>query len=438
MNRQLAAAVIATFRNEDPIVHYGRLERFNLRDWNRSFHWLDASGLALYLLQRINDLGIKESLPQSVCQRLEQRHADNKRRTTSLLDECVRINKAFQAADVQYVNLKGFSLVPDYCPDLSLRYQLDSDFLVADADAESCREVLKSLGYSVVAENRQVMEFKTGRERIPDIHDLYKPKPQRSVELHLNGSSILGIDTDNRTLFEQARLLDVCGLPCPALPASDMFVAQATHLFRHLRSEWTRMSWLLEFRHCAASRENDSAFWEAVRDRVAGQPAAALGLAAATAITAKAFGDCGPDAWMKWCKHRMTPEVRLWVEHYGEDVMLSDYPGTKLYLFLEPHLNHEPTTPHTLDKLFPLHRPPAVTVAAGVTVRERLAAAKCRWKYFFFRLRFHVGEGFRYAWEARRWKRLSTSLLQPATTIPSQTTSIADVDSGDAKATPCA
>jgi hypothetical protein len=334
--------------------------------------------------------------------------------------------------------MKGFTLVPDYCPDLSLRYQLDCDFLIADADAKSCREILAGLGYSVIAEDQHVIELKAGRESIPDMRDLYKSKPQRSVELHLSGPLPSSINADTDAPFKPVRVVELRGISVPALPASDMFVAQAVHLFRHLRSEWTRMSWLLEFRNCAAFRRDDPDFWEAVQGRVAGQPMATLALAAATSITSKAFGDCGPDAWVKRIDHMTIPSVRLWIERYGEEVMLSDYPGSKLYLLLEQQLSQGPTRSRTLGKLLPLRLPQAVTAAPGETVRERVVAAKYRWKYFWFRFRFHFAQGFRYAWQARRWKRLSRDVLQPATITSPQMTSAAGIDSGNADVRPYA
>jgi hypothetical protein len=106
--------------------------------------------------------------------------------------------------------------------------------------------------------------------------------------------------------------------------------------------------------------------------------------------------------------------VRLWVERYGNDVLMAEFPGTKLYLLLLRAVSHDEaqTLKKISDKLFPLHRPPKITVADGRS--DMILQVFQYWNqvsYFFFRLKFHVLQGFLYRVEEVRWKR-SIALLQ--------------------------
>lgn len=397
--------MIATFREIERDTLARQLARLRLGDWRRGLRWLDASGLALYFRKQIGTAGLKECFPPEILKVLDERVAYNKQRTNELFKEFAAINSAFQKAGLHYVSLKGFTLVPDYCPDPSLRCQFDLDFMLSASDLNLSNDILKTFGYVVNGTHKNVVEFKAGISQISSIHDLYKPRSQRSVEVHVVPEGQAGPGSDNSPLSRQQKRV-WSGVEFPALSEVDMFLAQANHLFRHLKSEWTRVSWLLEFRTFVNSRSRDTQFWQNVRSQAATNDEDALAVGIAVLLVTEVFGEFGPPELVGWSVDAVALSVRLWLERYGRTVLLSDFPGTKLYLLLDRELaNGEGAKAIRWSKLFPLHRPPRVAYpdSGGFAVNIRASLSQI-W-FTLYRLRFHIVEGSRCLIAAQQWKR---------------------------------
>jgi hypothetical protein len=109
----------------------------------------------------------------------------------------------------------------------------------------------------------------------------------------------------------------------------------------------------------------------------------------------------------------LPPAVRLWIEQYEDDVLFAEFPGTKLYLLLQQAVADDVTMHlrNKREKLFPLHRPSKVVVLSeNRPLTLRLNQVLSAIGYFFFRLRFHVAQGWSYMIEVLRWKRNIASL----------------------------
>jgi hypothetical protein len=406
-SKKVVEAVAAAFRDSAD-ESSRRLSGLRASEWQRSYHWLDASGMALYFLDKVESLHLEGALPAATLERLRGNMADNRKRSSTMFAEFAALNQSFQDAGLVYANLKGFTLSPESCPRPELRCQLDFDFLVDGNQLNLCRNLLSKTGYELDAATADVWEFKAGSSELTSIKDHYRTRPQRCVELHFASSQAPPHLPFRDSRLERLSRHSWGGLTFPALAPADQFIAQAMHIFKHLCSACTRLSWLLEYQHHVAVRYQDQSFWNDVRDLAATQRQAWIGIGLTTLLASKIFGAETPPQLEEWTSARLPAGVRLWAEQYGEESILADFPGTKLYLLLQEELrgNHDSWKQTKRSKLLPLQPPPRILpIAADDDLWKRIRSEAYQLRFVLFRFRFHVVEGFRYLIEASRWKR---------------------------------
>src|SRR3954451_3783564 len=102
MHRPLADAILRTFHLQPDEADIAMLASFPMSAWADTHAWLDASGLAIYFLDRLKTLRMQACVPAAVLERLERNFADNRERTADTFAEFVRINRAFTAAGVTF------------------------------------------------------------------------------------------------------------------------------------------------------------------------------------------------------------------------------------------------------------------------------------------------------------------------------------------------
>jgi hypothetical protein len=419
-SKKVVEAVVAAF-HEQAEQSARRLSALSAREWERSYHWLDASGMALYFLDRVESLHIEAALPEATLERLRGNLADNRGRSSAMLAEFASVNRSFQAAGMVYANLKGFTLSPESCTRPELRCQLDLDFLIDGAQLDLCRNLLSKRGYALAAATADVWEFKTGVSELVSIKDHYKYRPQRCIELHFASS-----EAPPHLPFRDLRLDRLSnhswgGLTFPALAPADLFIAQALHLFKHLCSSCTRLSWLLEYQRHVAARYHDQPFWDEVQRYARPHRHASIAIGLTNLLSSRILGGEAPPQLDEWTTGRLPAAVRLWAERYGRDSILADFPGTKLYLLLQEELkaNDGGWQQTKRNSLLPLHRAPRILLTGpGDSVWKRIRGEAYQIRFVLFRLRFHVVEGLRYLVEAFRWKRRLAALRQLTPDLP--------------------
>ena len=335
VNKHLARAIVATFRETKRDVSYRRLAVYTREDWIRSLSWLDASGLELYFLERLKTLGIDDVVPIEVRVEMEQNFADNKIRTAKLFEEFVRINQAFQREQLNYCNVTGFSLIPVSCPDPALRRQFSMDFMMADYDSSRCGSLLVKLGYVAQASGGGLREFRPNSDVGRFDTSIYRSIAERSIVVYFLSDAAVGTERAPFDMLMRRRTQKWDGYRFPALTECDHFIAQAIRMLGHVGIEWERLALLLELKTCLCFWLHNEAFWREVADRAQEHPLRPVAIGTVTRLTAEIFGLEIPLSLQDWVANSLDPKIRQWSEVYGWEALLTDFPGTTLLALLD-------------------------------------------------------------------------------------------------------
>jgi hypothetical protein len=397
---QSREAVLLLFCDPVP-AQCARLKLLSMKQWKQLLFWLDTSGLALYFLDRLTELKLLEMIPAVVLARLRQNLADSKLRIGAMIQESLAIQENFQLEGVPYATLKGFSLWPISVPKLELRSQLDLDFLIAESSTARARRVLEDRGYYLHAISGKTWEFKANQDGKYTLDDLYKPTPQRSVELHVEPE---GLGSDS--LLARAERRYFHGVSISVLPPVDLFLGQGLHLYKHVCGEFWRAAHLIEFRRHILARQNDDVFWRELQEQAEADPAISLSLGVVIFLASQVMGEFAPEALTCWTVDRLPAGTRLWVELYGARSVFANPPGSKLYLLLQREMQRANVRPRraVMQALLPRRLPLAITHGTpGETMSERSLRYRKQAYFVMTRLKFHVLEGLRYLTESVRW-----------------------------------
>jgi hypothetical protein len=416
MNRALAQCVVESLRVTGPFEELlVRLGTFSRRDWQQTLPWLDDSGLALYLFERLHQSGLRQALPVEIEARLLGNLDSNRRRLAKMREEFASLNRRFEAAGVEYAVLKGFALVPDYCPDAGLRSQYDYDYLVAEGSLAKAQQVLEAAGYSKKVQSPGFEKVGASLFAPQSLHlpasdeDFYSSGISRTVELHL---SLWEPNRDRIRLETPAGALDRTtlatweGLRFPVLADEDALVLQALHAFQHTLDYWCRPSCFLEIAYFIARRHSDSAFWERFRSRLEGRRHLFEIVGLVFALAASLFKAPIPTEVRAWTTENLSAALSLWVQRHGWNWALARFPGSKLSLLVHRQFVEDADLwkDVMLSRLIPIHRPARVVESGNPTLSSRTLATWGQWRYVYSRVKFHVGGALGYAWELPRWK----------------------------------
>jgi hypothetical protein len=418
MNRPLAEAIIRHLSFSDGTDESGAsLSNFSLRQWEDTLGWLDNANLALYLLRKLRDTHADRKLPPAVLSRLELNHSRNQLRVAEMASQFAAVNDQFRQSGVRYAVAKGFSLVPEFCPDACLRQQSDLDYLVDEQSLPAAQDVLGGLGYSVKSHPaaEQWIFWKGPIPLAATPSEQYEAKGRYVIELHsaIWEPEVYGIDIAG-TRFSPARTInhEWRGMRFPALYDEDAFLLQVMHVMGHLLGGWIRMFWLYEIGYFLHRRANDALLWQRIEECAKADAVLPDFVVVVTELAAQIFHAPLPAIVQTW-KADLRPAVKVWLENYGRWVAtekapiyeLNFLPNSKLVLFLHRQFlfDAKRRRHYTRRVLLPWAKPASMVRS----IKERPAVLlDPQWRHrlsMFHRVLFHASSGLRYLCEIPRW-----------------------------------
>ena len=402
------------------------IAKFKPRQWTYVLQWLHDAGLAFYFRQKLQDENALYVVPPILLTGLERTFASNRVRNADMFRRFDSINRKFTDAGVRYSAIKGFSLIPLFCPDASFRYQADLDYLVDSQSLSAARRILLEAGYSSKdshSSKEWIFVIPGGQPSRGD--QQYSPHAPHAVELHTEiWDSHLHRLPPLPNLFSvvQARTHQWNGFTFPGQTDEDAFLLQVLHACRHLFTQWIRLSCLSEIGYFLNRRASDGELWSGIEQRVGDSAALREFVVIVTEMTARLFAAPVPALVQSWGL-RIRPGARIWIEHYARNwalgglpvYELSLFPRTKLALFL--HQQYKSGSPARESKN--PNKPPSDRLSriASSIKKQPFIVLNRSWRkrhHFMRRTMFYALAELRYLCEIPRWRWLTRTRLRTA------------------------
>ena len=392
------------------------IERFTSRQWERAQVWLDDAGLAFYFLQRLKDSNSAAIIPPGVLSRLERNFASNQERVAAMSGRLNEINKSFDSAGVRYEVVKGFSLTPEFCPQSSLRYQADLDYLVACESLPGAHSVLIKAGYeSRVSRSGKESIFITPGAKLSRGDAQYSLQAGHAVELHIeiwDGQMHGTRPIPNLFSVSQAKMHHCNGISFPAQTDEDAFLLQVLHACRHVFSKWIRISHFLEIAYFLNRRGSDTGLWDNIEARVGENVTVREFVVIVAELASRLFAVPLPSLIQRW-RARMRRQSQVWIEHYGRNWALCElpayqfnlFPPSRLVLFLQHQYQNAPGNGRR-GKNDPAPRSQLSRTVSALKLNPSLLLSR-EWRKHHLILRrsiFLVLSRIRYICEIPRWR----------------------------------
>ena len=421
VKRTVAEAVVNYFSfSGKTSADVGELTGFRDREWKQGVSWLHDAGLALYLLQKLRQGNVTDIVPTATLSRLEENLAANRRRVIYMASQFEFLNQKLSAAGVRYAAVKGFSLVPQFCPDASLRHQSDFDYLIDHQSLPLAQTVLEEAGYFLSKHKANEFVFLMPSRAIPPPDDeQYEAHAPHAVELRVAfwDSDFHGVFlTGPRFSVDNTRTQRWQDSVFPALPEEDAFLLQVIHAFNHVLTGGVRMAWLYEIGYFLSQRSTDELLWQRVERRIGEDALLREIVVVVTELSAHFFKAPLPTTSIIWAQ-KLDPAVRIWINNYARTWVFAKnrvdqlglFSAAKVVLFLHQQYLPDAGARRHLTRIRLLPWQQLFQRAGSITGKSSASdgGRRRQLKHAVIRFLFHVTAGLRYLWEIPRWRRLN-------------------------------
>ena len=213
-----------------------------VRDWDAFLRFVGRHRVIGLVHDALPAAGVV--LPAGVAAKLAARNKAAVRRNLLLLDELFLLKRAFDAAGIAFLVLKGAALAQLAYGAATGKQTRDIDLLVAPDDAKAAFDVLKRQGYAPMppAVGISDVQFRALLRYYREI-DLARPGSNLPVELQWraadNPTLLDGVDA--RSPAQDVALAE--GFLVRTLAADDLFAYLCVHGAYH---HWSRLKWLAD------------------------------------------------------------------------------------------------------------------------------------------------------------------------------------------------
>lgn len=385
------------------------------RRWVRSLAWLDSAGLSLYFLAALTKRNLASSLPPDFVDCLENRKRSNQERISRMAETFAILNRRFAQEGVEYAALKGFSLVPEYCADASLRTMSDLDYLVTASSLERAQRILAEQGYVLKKQTAEEFAFWIPSAECAWDAQVFSVATPFAIELHLSvwNSSFRDFHIDVPAISaRRVQIRRFNGNEYRALPDPEAFLVQVLHAFRHLMDRCVKPSWLLELSQFLIGRRHDVPFWRRVGELVQLDVMLPEVIGFIVRMASQVLETPIPEPVVPWTEH-VHPAAQFWIKQYARNWLvesgsyngLTMFPPTKVALFLKDIYTRDTRVQANLNRraLFPWGGLQHVAPSKWSSqTKLRTARQKIRW--IASRLVYHATTTARYWRELPRWR----------------------------------
>jgi hypothetical protein len=322
----LAALEVLQFQNSTT----NRLALLSDAERSQFLRWCDVRQLSL-LLPNVAGATLPGWLHETVLQRAARYEVRFKRLKCQLFE----IVQAFDAAQLEFVMLKGLSHAPALSPDARLRAQGDIDLWLPGPSVYEARDLLRSLGYVPLlnsgSRHLAPMARASGWEWQGDLFD---PEMPVSIELHYElwseQAEYIAVPALEQ-FWARKQLRDFDGYKIHVLCEEDLLAFASLHLLLHLLHGELPLQRAWEIARFLDTHVGDDSFWKSWRSSHA--PALRQLETTAFCLVAKWFS-CSSREELEADRQTLPAGVKLWLQKFALAPLTREWTPNKMETWL--------------------------------------------------------------------------------------------------------